>query len=308
MSIASNISWIAVDWGTTHLRSWAVDAAGAVLENRRSDSGMNALKQGEFEAALLELTTDWLRDGRTTPAICCGMVGSRQGWVEAPYLRAPCPPVGPAPAVPAPGRNSRLRVFVVPGLKQETPADVMRGEETQIAGLLAKRPDFDGVVCLPGTHTKWVHVSAGEVVSFQTYLTGELFALLSRQSVLRHFIAAQGWDETAFQAALASALSRPSAVAARLFSLRASALISDLDAVSARATLSGLLVGLELGAARPYWLGREVVVLGADALAGIYRTALLAQGVRAEQLNAEALTLAGLATAHALLTQKEQVN
>ncbi len=304
MKVSSDISWIAVDWGTTHLRAWAMAGDGAVLEKRRSDSGMNALEQGDFEAALLELTTDWLRDGRATPAICCGMVGSRQGWVEAPYLRAPCPPVGPGLPVAAPGRDARLRAYVIPGIKQDKPADVMRGEETQIAGLLARRPDFNGVVCLPGTHTKWVHVSAGEIVSFQTYLTGELFALLSKQSVLRHFIATQGWDETAFQAALASALSRPSAVAAQLFSLRASALISDLDAVSARSTLSGLLVGLELGAARPYWLGRDVVVLGAEKLAKVYRTALLAQGVRAEKLDAEALTIAGLATAHGLLNLK----
>lgn len=308
MNISGDISWIAVDWGTTHLRAWAMAADGAVLDKRRSDRGMNALGRGDFEAALLELVTDWLGEGRATPAVCCGMVGSRQGWVEAPYLSTPCAPIGSAPAVAAPGRDARLRVHVVPGIKQEKPADVMRGEETQIAGLLAKRPDFDGVVCLPGTHTKWVHVSAGEIVSFQTYLTGELFALLSRQSVLRHFIAAQGWDETAFQEALASALSRPSAVAAQLFSLRASALIGDLDAVSARATLSGLLVGSELGAARPYWLGREVVVLGAEALAKVYRTALLGQGVRAETLDAEALTLAGLATAHDLLNQKERVS
>jgi phosphonate metabolism protein PhnN/1,5-bisphosphokinase (PRPP-forming) len=94
----------------------------------------------------------------------------------------------------------RLSVHVAPGLRQGKPADVMRGEETQIAGFLALNPNWDGVICLPGTHSKWVHISAGEVVSFQTFLTGEMFALLSQASVLRHGMQGDGWDDAAFDA------------------------------------------------------------------------------------------------------------
>ena len=103
---------------------------------------------------------------------------------------------------------------VLPGLSQARPADVMRGEETQIAGLLAADPGFDGVACLPGTHTKWARVSAGEVVSFRTCMTGELFALLSERSVLRHAVGGEGFEEAAFAEALSDAIARPEALAA----------------------------------------------------------------------------------------------
>ncbi|MDZ4095977.1 MAG: 2-dehydro-3-deoxygalactonokinase, partial [Paracoccaceae bacterium] len=175
-------------------------------------------------------------------------------------------------------------------------ADVMRGEETQIAGALALHPGFDGVICLPGTHSKWTHVSAGEVVSFQTCMTGELFALLSTQSVLRHGMAGDGWDDAAFDAALSDALSRPEKLATRLFSLRAEGLLAGLAPAQARARLSGLLIGIELAATRPYWLGQPVTLIGAEKLSGLYARALAAQGVVARQLPGAACTLAGLAS------------
>jgi len=180
----------------------------------------------------------------------------------------------------------------------------MRGEETQIAGVLATLPNFDGIICLPGTHSKWAHLSAGEVVSFQTFLTGEMFALLAgqsvlRQSVLRHSVGASGWDDTAFAEAVADALTSPARVSARLFGLRAEALLAGLAPETARARLSGLLIGAELAAARPYWLGQRVVIVAADGIAHAYAAALAAQGVVAELLPAEQMTLAGLTLAQA---------
>jgi 2-dehydro-3-deoxygalactonokinase len=185
-------------------------------------------------------------------------------------------------------------MLIAPGLKQMSPADVMRGEETQIAGALALRPGFDGVLCLPGTHAKWVQVSAGEVVSFQTYMTGEMFALLSTQSVLRHGMSGDGDDDAAFDAGLSDALSRPERIAARLFSLRAEGLIGGLSPVAAKSRLSGLLIGIELAAARPYWLGQDVAIIGATALASRYAHALQLQGVTATAIPATDCTVAGL--------------
>ena len=137
------------------------------------------------------------------PVIACGMVGARQGWIEAPYSQVPCAPVGLSMIKPV-VEDTRLDVSILPGLSQTDPADVMRGEETQIAGYLAENPGFDGVLCLPGTHTKWAHISAGEVVSFRTFMTGELFALVSSQSVLRHSVGA-GWDGPAYRSAVSDA-------------------------------------------------------------------------------------------------------
>ncbi len=288
-------AWIAVDWGTSNLRAWAMDSANTVLGEASSEDGMGTLARDGFEPALLRLITPWLSGG-PVPVIACGMVGSRQGWCEAPYRTVPCPPLDAAAQALAPTTDPRLQVHIAPGLKQTAPPDVMRGEETQIAGALSLIPGYDGILCLPGTHSKWVQISAGEVVSFQTFMTGELFALLSEHSVLRHGMAGEGWDDAAFDIAVSDALSRPEKIAARLFALRAEGLIATLTPEAARARLSGLLIGIELAAARPYWLGQRVTLVGAAKLSTAYARALAAQGVEAERLPVTDCTLAGLAS------------
>jgi 2-dehydro-3-deoxygalactonokinase len=290
--LAQTPDWIAVDWGTTHLRVTAMGAAGPLAE-AASDDGMGSLAPDQFEAALLALIGPWLT-APTTPVIACGMVGSRQGWAEAKYRAVPCPPVDAAALTRVATKDPRISVLIAPGLRQNTPADVMRGEETQIAGALALMPDFDGVLCLPGTHSKWAHISAGEVVSFQTFMTGELFALLAGQSVLRHSIAAEGFDAAAFDTAVSDALSRPERIAARLFTLRAESLLTNASPIAARSRLSGLLIGIELAASKPYWLGQPVTLIGAPALCAHYAQALAQQGVIASTLAASDCTLAGL--------------
>lgn len=288
--------WIAVDWGTSRLRAWAMTADGEILASASSAKGMGSLAPYQFEAALLEEIGDWLALDRSTPVIACGMVGARQGWIEAHYETAPCAPAGPlvSPAV----NDPRISVHICPGVKQHGPADVMRGEETQVAGYIAQNPDFDGVLCLPGTHSKWAHISAGEIVSFRTFMTGEMFALLSGQSVLRHSVATEGWDAGAFAAAVSDAIAKPEALAARFFSLRAEALLHDLQGDTARARLSGLLIGAELAAAKPYWLGQDVTLIGASSLTGSYAAALTAQGARPTIADGSAMTLAGLTAAY----------
>ncbi len=292
------VEWIAVDWGTTNLRAFAMGRGGVVAQVM-SDDGMGKLDKDGFEPALLRLIGPWLAEGRVTEVVACGMVGSRQGWHEAPYRAVPCAPLDPGSLVTAPTRDARIRVRLVPGLKQAQPADVMRGEETQIAGALALMPGFDGVICLPGTHSKWAHLSAGEVVSFQTYLTGEMFALLSQASVLRHGMQGEGWDEAAFDAGVSDALSRPERIGAKLFGIRAEGLISGLPAAAARARLSGLLIGMELAAARPYWLGQAVVIVGSEGISASYARALKALGVESRLVKGGDAVLAGLAVTRA---------
>jgi 2-dehydro-3-deoxygalactonokinase len=291
--------WIAVDWGTSRLRAWALSTGGEVLAERHSDAGMGRLEPAAFEPALLAVVGPWLTAGRRVPVIACGMVGARQGWVEVPYQTVPCRPV--AAATVAPCRDGRLSVSILPGLSQRTPPDVMRGEETQIAGFLAREPDFDGVLCLPGTHTKWAQVSAGEVVSFRTAMTGELFAAISGHTVLRHSIGTVGWDTEAFAAAVEETLSRPERLATQIFTIRAQGLLEGLPASTARARLSGLFVGAELAAMRAYWLGQRVVLIGAADHVARYADALSAQGLAPERADGTGATLAGLALARATL-------
>lgn len=285
------IDWIAADWGTTNLRLWAMSGR-TPSEARALDRGMGGLRPDQFAAVLAEGTDGW----PAVPVIASGMVGARQGWIEAPYVPAPCPA---APRlVPVPGDPGGRPVRIVCGVSQAGPADVMRGEETQVAGLLSLSPDFDGIVCLPGTHTKWVRVSAGEICNFKSLMTGELFGLIAGQSVLRHTVAAEGHDPDLFRAAVSDAMARPERGFGGLFQLRAEALLADLDPVAARARLSGALIGWDLAAAKPWWLGCEVTIIGASALSALYAEALAAHGVPAAQMSVEDATLAGLAAAH----------
>jgi len=304
--VQQHIAWIAVDWGTSNLRIWAMGADDQVLAEAASDAGMGTLERGAFEAALLDLVDPYLRDTQVMPVVCCGMVGSRQGWAEAPYLSVPCKVPTGAEATRVASTDARIDVHILPGIKQVKRPDVMRGEETQIAGFLKYNPGFDGILCMPGTHTKWVHISAEEVVSFQTCMTGEIFALLSGKSVLRHTVAGDGFDPVAFGEAVGDAMSRPQTLASDLFALRAGALVADLGQPAARARLSGLLIGAELAATRAYWLGQSVVILGDDKLARLYHDGLAAQGVAATIADVCEITLAGLCAAHAAIKETAQ--
>ncbi|MBJ3762401.1 2-dehydro-3-deoxygalactonokinase [Maribius pontilimi] len=289
--------WIAVDWGTTHARAWAM-SGGDVLAEAPRGPGMGELARDAFEPALLAMIDGW-DIAPATPVIACGMVGARQGWAEAGYRAVPATPLA-AGMTRVACNDPRLDLRIVAGLSQAAPPDVMRGEETQIAGFLSLNADFDGAICLPGSHSKWVQISAGEVVSFRTMMTGELYAALSTHTVLRHSVG-DGWDADAFAQAVSATLSRPEGLAATLFSIRASGLLGDQGPGQAAARLSGLLIGAELAAAKPYWLGLPVALIGDATLAGHYATALQTQGAHVIRTRAETLTLHGLTAAYRLM-------
>lgn len=301
-SKAAAAAWIAVDWGTSHLRVWAMDAQDQVLTQIHSDKGMAGMSAGAYASELLSLAADWLPETGSIHAVICGMAGSRQGWKEAPYLTVPAAPSSGG-MVSAETGESRLKAHIVPGLCQKAPADVMRGEETQIAGYLRRNPGFDGYLCMPGTHSKWVRVAGGEVLSFVTVMTGEMFALLSKTSVLRHSMAEKGWEDAAFLAGVQHSLNHPEAFMASLFAIRAEGLLNNLSGNAARARLSGLILGAELAAVRSAWSSYPVAVIGEGALISIYQAALAAQGVTAEVFSGDEATLSGLCAAYHVLKE-----
>ncbi|WP_226554396.1 2-dehydro-3-deoxygalactonokinase [Celeribacter naphthalenivorans] len=288
---------IAVDWGTSALRLWALDAAGTPMVERRSDKGMGRLSSEAFEPAFLEIAEDLLAEDGPTQVLICGMAGARDGWCEAPYRATPARLTAPE-ATRVPTQDARLDVRILGGVSQAEPADVMRGEETQIAGFLVNDPAFDGTLCLPGTHTKWVQVSDGTIQDFCTVMTGELFALLSRQSVLRRSVESDApLSMPSFSAAVREAVEQPERLTAALFSLRAEGLVAGLRPEMAKSRLSGLLIGQELAATRARWLGRSVTIIGDDSLAELYRSALETLGTVAHCQSGSALSLLGLGAA-----------
>jgi len=291
------IEWIAVDWGTSRMRLWALNAQGEIVESAASDFGMAKVSQGQFERTLLQLIDPWLA-GNTDliPVIACGMVGARQGWQEVPYESVPCTPSIRFSKVET--LSQLVDVRICWGLKQQVPADVMRGEETQIAGLLHHRTDYDGVVCLPGTHCKWARLKQGLVAEFQSYMTGELYELLAKSSVLRFSIVDDDWQIEVFEEAVRTALDDPASITGRLFGLRAGALVGKACGHGNAARLSGYLIGLELASARRFWESNEVSIIGASGLAKHYQHAMNLVGSSAQLLDTEAMTLAGLKAAY----------
>ena len=300
-----DLDWIGVDWGTSSLRVWALDAKSLVLDRVASADGMGTLSGPDaYEAALLRLAGGWL-GGRDmpVPVIVCGMAGARQGWREADYRRAPCRPAGATGLTAVPTRDSRLMVKIIPGICQDDPADVMRGEETQLAGLVSAIGVSDGIVCMPGTHSKWVRLANGRVTAFSTVMTGEIHALMAERSVLRHSLGGDGHDDDAFAAAVDEMIAAPGSLTAALFSVRASALLDGVSPAVCRARLSGLLIGAELAAMRDYWKAGTVHVVGAGRLVARYAAAMDIAGATAVPEDGEALTLAGLAAVRAGLDE-----
>jgi len=314
--MSDKIRWIAVDWGSTHLRAYALDKNNQLLHEQTSDKGMGGLAPEAFEPALLELVADWLPtansvDGNHKPVniIACGMVGARQGWEEAPYLQVPCYPTSVDGVIDVTTQDQRIAVKVLPGVSQANPADIMRGEETQIAGLLAELAQKNSAdthsistVCLPGTHSKWVALSEGKIEHFTTFMTGEVFSLLSEKSMLRHTVDSQNWDKAAFIAGVQSSVDDPQNLLSNCFRLRARDLLEGLPAANARATLSGLIIGAELAGSKSFWFGQIVALIGEPKLSQLYGEALESLGVTSQVFDPKQLTLMGLSKAYQALS------
>ena len=287
----------AVDWGTSAFRLWLLAEGGRVLGERRSDEGMIRAGQTGFDAVLEKHLADlgaW--DG--LPVVVCGMAGAKQGWREAGYLDTPADLgalTGRALAVDGYRRDVRI----LPGIAQRDAGfpDVMRGEETQLLGLAADGVR-SGLVCMPGTHSKWVVLQNGAVTGFSTYLTGELFDVLSRHSILRLAmadVAKPAPRDPAFLAAAKAAHDNPQAVSNLLFSLRSSQLLGFSSSAEGAARLSGTLIGLELaGAFARHGPAQAVVLAGSGDLGDLYMSALDASGVAVDHRPAEEAVLRGL--------------
>ena len=279
----SDIAFLALDWGTTSARAYAVDPAGHVSATRSAPLGVQQLRKADFGTALAQLLGDW--SVLNVPRFAAGMIGSRQGWVEAPYAACPAAleTLGEHLAW-TPGRE----LAIVPGLlyrdEQRVP-DVMRGEETQLAGALGDT-DETFVAVLPGTHSKWAHVERGRVVAFQTHMTGEAFAVLMNNSILGRLAersSTQVDPGHAFEAGVTRGSSQSGLLHA-IFGARTLALTDDLAAGDIPEWLSGCLIGNEIASARG-WLSQRLAekhavrIIGSDSLVRRYARALEIAGV-----------------------------
>jgi 2-dehydro-3-deoxygalactonokinase len=289
---------IAVDWGTSRLRAMLVDTEGRILAEAASDEGIGAMAGGH-ESAFERLVAEWPK----VPAIMAGMVGSRQGWREAAYVPCPASPRAIAEKLLRFETSGGRPVAIVPGLMIRSPkrdGDVIRGEETQIVGLIDRDPDFAGVAILPGTHSKWVAIAAGTVTDFQTYLSGEMFDLLAHHSFLRHSVAEAGGDLSEapdFTLAVRRVAEEGLPFLGAIFSVRARQILGGVNPTDNRAYLSGLVIGGELAAAWEIGLlssSHSLQVIGTPSLARAYGRALTILGYEAAMNDGQDLALRGL--------------
>ena len=278
---------IALDWGTTTFRAWLMDGTGAVLDGIRTDDGALAVsgsadsaraRAAVFEETFTRLCRGWLDEHPGVPVLCAGMAGSNHGWAEAGYLDVPAELSRLAEHLTVVPAGDSV-VHLVPGLRATgTDPDVMRGEEVQLAGALAVHTDRPETVVLPGTHSKWVRLDGTRVTGFSTAMTGELYGLLLRDSILARLATGEPGTEVtdAFVRGLdaETAQGDERALAALLFTTRPLVLAARLDAAEVADYVSGLLIGAEVRHALRSAPAAVVVLCGPPATEHRYRFAL----------------------------------
>jgi 2-dehydro-3-deoxygalactonokinase len=266
---------IGLDWGTTSCRAYLIGTDGSVLDRQLDGPGI-LRADGHFGPWLDSMVGGWIATHGAAPVILSGMIGSRQGWKEAPYAKCPA---GAGDIVKALARIewAGLGIALVPGLSTENAGmpDVMRGEETQVFGALALSGQSDGLFLLPGTHSKWALVRDNRIVSFRTFMTGEVFGALKDHTILGRLMQEAATDADAFARGVreAAALDSAGALLNRVFATRTYGLMDRLPGSALSDYLSGLLIGAEVAEA-----AREttaaITIIASPALAQCYTDAL----------------------------------
>lgn len=300
-------AFVAVDWGTSSFRLWLVDRAGQVLAERRSDEGMLAAAKAGFPG-VLQAHLAAVQAPDRLPVLVCGMAGAKTGWVEAGYVDTPAPLsaiLKQAARVPGEARDIRI----LPGIAQRDAAapDVMRGEETQLLGALGLEAAGEALVCMPGTHSKWVRVKDGTVAHFSTFMTGELFSVVSRETILSLAVAGadDAEDVASFKSAVKAAFEAPAFAANLLFTARSRQLLFGGTPAAARETLSGTLIGAELVAGLSGNVPKAgITLIASGRLAALYRQAFDALSVNVNPIDADEAVRHGLSMAAAAIWTK----
>lgn len=293
------VAILAVDWGSTNRRVFALGADGTVLDSLRDDRGILAMGSASFAAEAAALRARW----GDVPLLCAGMVGSNRGWADAGYVPAPAGLGAIAARVcwVEPGRTA-----IVPGVSCEGPlrADIMRGEEVQLLGAVAAGlVRANAWLCQPGTHAKWAHVQDGSIVDFTTAMTGEIFAKLRQGGLLADGLDGAVRDGAAFRQGVREA--RGGDLLARLFGARAALVLGRRDRADQASYVSGLMIGSDCDAR----LTREfagahadgIDVLASPELGGLYLAALDELGCKARLVDSDEAFLAGITHIWSLL-------
>jgi len=284
--------WIAVDWGTSSFRAYLIED-DVVTDTIQTRDGMKFVKDNNFENTFINLIEKWLIKNKKIDVFASGMLGARQGWIEAPYEKAPCN-LNNINYISPILNDSRISLKIFSGISQNDPPDVMRGEETQIAGFLTDNNNFNGSICLPGTHSKWIKINKNSIEKFKTFMTGELFEIISKNSVLIHSVKSNNLDKTEIVNSANKIMNNPELFANSLFQLRADDLLNSKGAVIYRSRLSGYLLGMELIGSVEFWKNNDIVLIGNIDLIDFYEKVLIQKVSSIQKFTSENMVLKGL--------------
>ncbi|MEO0919950.1 MAG: 2-dehydro-3-deoxygalactonokinase [Pseudomonadota bacterium] len=310
----SRVAAILVDWGTSNLRLWAAAPDGRILAEKKSAAGMRTLERSEFKAKFEELVRTFDANLTGVPAVMCGMVGSRQGWTEAPYKNIPVSFDSIVQAAKCLEEVGDRDVRILPGVAKldAIVPDVMRSEETQLLGLQSlgcfEQLAEDIRVCMPGSHAKWATVDNDQIKEFHTSMTGELIAAAIGNTVLRHSFEPAGQmpevhpGNEVFRAAVDYMLQNPSGLLNAIFATRPRSLLGGAQAQESAAWLSGTIIGHDVSAAtRGVSSNQKIVLLGGGRQGPLYEAALRQVGLSPMIADADGASIAGLLKAASAL-------
>jgi 2-dehydro-3-deoxygalactonokinase len=289
--------FIAVDWGTTSLRAYRVDGIGAVTEQRSDSEGILAVKNGGFEQVLERHLAGW---DVSLPIVAAGMITSRQGWVELPYVDCPAGPAELARAIHVKSLTSGRVVHFLTGLHLASESlghDVMRSEETQVFGSLETGATH---FVTPGTHSKWIDVVGVRITNFATYITGESYALFHKHSILGRLMVNDVDDNASFLSGVDMAFADPAGMLHSLFSVRSLGLYNKIAPEHLASYLSGIVIGTEVAhAISSRDRKAKYVILASPGIGGKYMTAMAAAGLNVAMGDPLAIVKGEAAVAHA---------
>ncbi len=294
-----DITKILIDWGTSSFRLWCLTASGEIAEENLSGQGMKFLDSNDYETILEAILSDY-GVPLNVPVLICGMAGAKQGWKDAGYLDTPCTLNDIAHNACRVETQCERDVRILPGLAQRDTdrPDVMRGEETLLLGAALNEQNHS-LYCLPGTHSKWVFLENGQVSAFSTFMTGELFELLSEHSTLKSVLAGEeaNFDKQAFLSGLDAIFKAPDDLTQALFKLRASSLLwSSENSASRSSRLSGLLIGAEI-ASMHQKIDATVGLVANGVLGKMYMFAFDHLEITSDLIDSKHLALTGLSHA-----------
>jgi 2-dehydro-3-deoxygalactonokinase len=288
---SNQIEWLIIDWGSTNFRAFAMDNKGNLVDKIDHKLGLLQITDGKFAPSLQQILSDWLGAFQSFPIVMAGMVGSAQGWIPVPYITTPVNINNLGEQASSFILPWGAQATIIPGVSYSDASgnkDVMRGEEVQLFGLIKMINETNATALFPGTHSKHIEFSNNQLNQFSTYMTGELFSILSAQSILGRDLPKQKPSESAFYKGVIE--SNTNNLTHQLFMTRTHRLFGDIEESAILDYLSGLLIGYETREIQ----AKHVYLVGSEKLSTRYQVACQALSINTTFINGDDAFLAGM--------------